>query len=386
MKILFVLLFVSLSLFGAQIQNIRWQKGETFLTFLEKYKIPFNTYFQLSKTDKELCTEILAGTDFETLIDEKGNLIHALIPISDEMQIHIKKDKEYKIDFVPISYFEFKEILSFNLKNSIYDDIMSLTNNASLANEFVKNFKESFDFKKMKIGDLIKLKYKQKVRSGRFWGTPDIDGVYVESNGQKSFLIKQDDEFYDDKGRSLRKVFMKNPIPGARISSTFTLKRYHPVLKYYRAHLGVDYAANVGTKIFAAADGKISFRGIKGGYGKTVVINHASGYQTLYGHLSGYTNIKIGGTVKQGTAIAFSGNSGLSSGPHLHFGVYKNSKAVDPIKVIKTATVVVEPKRKKMLDQLSFATKKELLGATILNKSTLRLETIDFQSQINLKQ
>lgn len=385
MRILLLTFLFCLSIFGAEAQPHRWQKGETFLTFLEKYKVPLDTYFKLPRTDKELCSEILAGTEYELLLDKNGNLIQALIPISDEMQIHIKKTNAYQIDFTPISYFEFKEILTFNIKKSPYDDIVELTNNTALANEFTKDFQESFNFRTMKVGDVIKIKYKQKVRKGTFFSSPDIEGVYVESQNKKSFLVKQDGVFYNDKGQVLEKFFMKTPISYKRISSRFTLKRFHPVLQIYRAHLGVDYAANIGTKIYAASDGKISFRGIKGGYGKTVVINHKNGYKTLYGHLSDYANVKIGATVKQGTHIAFSGNSGVSSGPHLHFGVYKNDKPVDPLGVIKSSKVTVEPKRKQILDKLSFEAKKELLGAKVLNTSTLKLGKIEFQSKLKMK-
>lgn len=382
--LLFLLLF---SLQAAEVQNLRWAQGESFLTFLEKYKIPSDVYFKLSKTDRELCTEIIAGSKFEILTNDKNELLQALIPINEELQIHIKNNSgKYVVDFSPISYFEHQEILTFELSKSPYEDIVNLTNNTQLANEFINDFKNTFDFKKLKIGDSFKIKYKQRVRNGKLFGSPVIDGAFVQTAGKPNFLVKQDGFMIDEKGRVYQKFFMKTPISYKRISSRFTLKRFHPVLKIYRAHLGVDYSANIGTKVFSAADGKIIFKGIKGGYGRTVVIKHDSGYKTLYGHLSSFDKkLKIGQKIKQGQLIAFSGNSGVSSGPHLHFGVYRNEKPVDPLSVIKATKVVVEPKRTMKIKEMSNATKAELMNVQILNVSKLKFDDFENKSQLNPK-
>lgn len=121
-----------------------------------------------------------------------------------------------------------------------------------------------------------------------------------------------------------------------RISSQFTKKRWHPVLKRYRAHLGTDFAAPRGRKIYAAGDGKVEFIGRRGGYGKTIIIRHPNGYKTLYAHQNKFrAGIKRGRYVKRGEHIGYVGSTGLSSGPHLHLGVYKNGRAVNPLKIIK---------------------------------------------------
>lgn len=386
----FIVLFFLflLSLWGAEVQNLKWTQGETFLTFLEKYNIPADVYFKLSKTDRELCTEILAGSKFELLSNEKNELLQALIPINEELQIHIKNNNgKYLIDFTPISYFEYQEILTFNLKKNPYEDIIELTSNSLLANEFINDFKHTFNFRSLKIGDSFKIKYKQRVRNGKLFGSPVIDGAFVLTGGKPNFLMKQDGFVFDEKGRVLQNFFMKTPISYKRITSRFTLKRFHPVLKIYRAHLGVDYSANIGTKVCSAADGKVIFKGIKGGYGRTVVIKHDSGYKTLYGHLSLFDkNLKIGKKVKQGETIAFSGNSGVSSGPHLHFGVYKNERAIDPLGITKATKIVVEPKRKMKFKEMSVATKAELMKIKITNVSKLKFDDFENKSQLKPEQ
>lgn len=384
MRFFVLVIFFFSFVFSANIEHLRWIQGETFLTFLEKYKIPADAYFQLSKTDKELCSEITAGSKFELLYDAKNPLIQALIPINEELQIHIKKlNNNFVIDFIPISYFEKTETLAFKLSKSPYEDIVNLTNNEMLASDFVKNFKSLFDFKQMKTGDVIKIKYRQRVRGGMFFGSPEIDGVFIESGGKKNFLVKQDGLIFDTKGKVLERFFMHTPISYKKITSRFTLKRFHPVLKIYRAHLGVDYSANVGTKVFAAADGKVIFRGIKGGYGKTVTIVHKNGYKTLYGHLSSYPKtLRIGQTVKQGDLVAFSGNSGVSSGPHLHFGVYKNEHPVDPLGIIKAAKEKFIAKRQEKAKEMSSIARVEIEKVQVLNVSSLKLENFDLKSTL----
>ena len=135
------------------------------------------------------------------------------------------------------------------------------------------------------------------------------------------------------------------PLANARITSNFTLKRWHPILQRYRAHLGVDYGAPKGTPIKAAGDGTVKFVGQKSGYGRTVIISHAGGYETLYAHLNGFAKgIRGGLKVKQGTLIAYVGTSGMSTGPHLHFGLYLGGKPINPESAIKVVKNIEDKK------------------------------------------
>lgn len=135
-------------------------------------------------------------------------------------------------------------------------------------------------------------------------------------------------------GKSMRKAFLRTPIDFARVSSHFNLRRKHPVLNRIRAHKGVDYAARTGTKIKATGDGKIIYRGRKGGYGRVVIVQHGQKYSSLYAHMSKYRKgQRVGSRVKQGDIIGYVGKSGLASGPHLHYefrvnGVHRNPLTV----------------------------------------------------------
>ena len=149
---------------------------------------------------------------------------------------------------------------------------------------------------------------------------------YVTPNGHAGY--------YTPEGRSMHKAFLRAPLKFTRVSSPFSLHRRHPILNLIRAHKGVDYAAPIGTPVQAAADGKVIFAGVKGGYGNLIELDHSGGITTVYGHLSRFARgIRVGRRVEQGSVIAYVGMTGLATGPHLHYeyrvnGVFKNPQTV----------------------------------------------------------
>ena len=189
-------------------------------------------------------------------------------------------------------------------------------------------------------GDRFNLVYEQKFRDGEYIGDGRIlaadfvnDGtthraVYYESADGKI------SDYFSPDGRSMRRQFLRAPLDFTRISSNFDPRRHHPILNMIRAHKGVDYAAPTGTMIKAAGDGRVSFAGTKGGYGRVVILEHGGGVSTLYGHMSRFARGMHDGTrVKQGTPIGYVGSSGAATGPHLHYeyrvnGIHKNPRTV----------------------------------------------------------
>jgi murein DD-endopeptidase MepM/ murein hydrolase activator NlpD len=139
--------------------------------------------------------------------------------------------------------------------------------------------------------------------------------------------------YYDTEGRPLRKAFLRSPLRFTRISSRFSRSRLHPVLRVRRAHLGVDYAAPAGTPVAAAADGVVSAAGWMGGYGRTVKVRHANGYETLYGHLS-RIDVRRGQRVAQGARVGAVGATGVATGPHLDYRMSRNGRFVDPLRLV----------------------------------------------------
>jgi murein DD-endopeptidase MepM/ murein hydrolase activator NlpD len=153
---------------------------------------------------------------------------------------------------------------------------------------------------------------------------------------------------------SMRKAFLRMPVDFARISSTFSLGRMHPILNKIRAHKGIDYAAPRGTPIKAAGDGKVIFAGRKGGYGNVVVIQHSGRYRTLYGHMQGFAQgVHDGSSVRQGQIIGFVGTTGLATGPHVHYEFQVDGMQVDPLNAKLPMSDPIAASEKKRFLQLS---------------------------------
>ena len=172
-----------------------------------------------------------------------------------------------------------------------------------------------------KYGKLLAAEYSGKTGTFR--------GFYWNPSGQRG-----QGHYYDDKGQALAKSMLKTPLRFVRISSKFDLKRFHPILHTVKAHLGVDYAAPVGTPVWAPAGGKVLQAEMMHGSGNTIVLGHASGLQTRYYHLSHFAKgLHPGKQVQQKEVIGFVGTTGLSTGPHLHFSVVKNGQFIDPAKL-----------------------------------------------------
>lgn len=188
-------------------------------------------------------------------------------------------------------------------------------------------------------GDHFKVIYNELYQDGNMIKTGQILAAeFVNQNRSYQAILYTDptglSNYFSPNGKSMRKAFLRSPVKFSRISSRFTSRRWHPVLSKWRSHKGVDYAASRGTPVYAAGDGKIILAGTKGGYGRTVIIQHGGKYTTLYAHLNSYNrNARRGRRVKQGQTIGYVGSSGLATGPHLHYefrvsGVHRNPLTV----------------------------------------------------------
>jgi len=325
--------------FSAYLDELKWPKGETFLTFLEKNKLPQDIYYSLDKEEQELASEIMAGVKYQILRNDTNEVEQVLIPIGEEVQMHLKKvNDKFIMEIEPIKFQREDNELALNIQSSPYQDIVNATNNSLLANEFAQSFKSDINLRNLKKGDKLVLRYQQKRRLGKQFGSIHIDVSMIETGKKEYYIFYYKDNYYDEKGQELDNFLLSNPVQYTRISSPFTLMRWHPILQKYRAHLGIDYAAPVGTPVRSAGTGKVTFAGNKGGYGNVIEIQHDSQYKTLYGHLNRFVKgLRSGQRVKQGQVIAYVGTTGMSTGPHLHFGLYRNNVAINPASVVKVA-------------------------------------------------
>ena len=338
-KLLFFwMIFVSFSC-ASYLEELKWPKGETFLTFLEKNNLPLTIYYTLDKEEQELAAEIVAGVRYQVLKSDDEQLEQVLIPIGEELQMHLKKvNNEFMMEITPIVFQEEKHSVAIEIHHSPYIDIVKATNNHGLANEFSQSFKSGVNLRSLQKGDKLVLLFQQKRRLGKPFGSIKIDASMLETAKKQNYIFYYNENYYNQKGEELDNFLLTKPVNYTRISSVFTQKRWHPVLKKYRAHLGIDYAAPTGTPVRSAGNGKIVFAGTKGGYGKTIEVSHDGSYKTLYAHLNGFAKgIRGGQRVKQNQVIGYVGNTGMSTGPHLHFGLYRSNVAINPASVVKVA-------------------------------------------------
>ncbi len=353
--ILFLFLFSAV--FASSVQDFRWKSGETYLVFLEKNKLPLKElYYNLDKDDQKLTEEIRSGVNCQILKDTNDTIQQVLIPMNDELQIHIYKNNgSYKFEAIPIISETKTESFTIKINHSPYLDIIKATGSKKLAQIFVASFKNSLNFKRdLRKGDTLALLYEQKYRLGKPFSMPILKVAMIEMRGKKHYIyLNKDDRYYDEKGHEVEGFLLAKPVRNARISSRFTKRRYHPVLKKYRAHLGVDYAARRGTPIVAAGSGRIIFAGRTRGYGNLIKIRHSDGYMTLYAHQKSFRRgIRKGKYVKKGQTIGYVGTTGLSTGPHLHFGLYKHGRAINPLRVVQVTTKKLKGKEKKAFIKL----------------------------------
>lgn len=231
------------------------------------------------------------------------------------------------------------ELIQGRVRQNLYDTILSLGENPRLVIDFVEIFSWEIDFAAdVRNGDEFDILIEKEYVGRKFIGYGKIlTARYKGYFGEKwAFLFQNgnSEDYYDIEGESLRRAIMRAPLSYRRISSRFSPKRLHPILKVWRPHYGVDYAAPRGTPVMAAGDGVVKFAGWKGDYGYYIRIKHPNGYQTGYGHLLRLAKgIRRGKRVKAKQIIGWVGSSGLSTGPHLQYEVIYRGRYLDPLKI-----------------------------------------------------
>jgi len=345
-------LLIPLTIFASKVDTFKIERGQTYLTFLEQQKLPIRKlYYNLDNDDKILTQEIKAGVHYQILHNKNNDIEQILIPLNEELQIHIYKyKKEYKFEIIPIIYTTKTEALTLKIKRSPHWDIYKNTGSTKLASAFVSAFDKSLNFKRdLRVGDTLVMIYEQKYRHGKKFSMPVLKTAMIEMRRKKHYIyLNSDDRYYNEKGCRVEGFLLARPVRGARISSYFSKRRFHPVLKRWKAHLGVDYAARRGTPIRAAGSGRISWAARMGSYGNLVKIQHEDGYETRYAHMKSFRRgIRRGKWVKKGDTIGYVGTTGRSTGPHLHFELRKKGRAINPLRVVQVTTKKLKGKKRK---------------------------------------
>ena len=245
-------------------------------------------------------------------------------------------------------------VVEGKISNNLYSSAVKAKMEPNVIIEFARIFGFEVDFQRdIRKGDKFEVMYERYVDdTGKIIQTGKILFAYLDVNNQKiklyRFESKNDFDFYDEKGKSIRKALMKTPINGARLSSPFGLRK-HPILGFTKHHNGTDFAAPTGTPIMASGNGTVIKAGWCGNGGNCVRIRHNSSYTTGYGHLSKFAT-KTGRRVRQGQIIGYVGNTGMSTGPHLHYTVKYNGKFINSQKLKLPSGKILKGEERKLFE------------------------------------
>ena len=221
------------------------------------------------------------------------------------------------------------------INSSLYLSLQESNASPALAVRLSEVFAWSIDFYRIQKGDWFKVIFEEKFVDGESIGIGEIKAVEFNHYDKPFYAFHfsqgEKDDYFDEKAESLRKAFLKSPLKFSRLSSRYTMRRFHPVQKRWKAHLGTDYAAPTGTPIMSTGDGIVIESKRKRANGNYVKVKHNSVYTTQYLHMS-KRNAKVGQHVKQGDIIGYVGSTGLATGPHVCYRFWKNGKQVDHLR------------------------------------------------------
>lgn len=315
-------------------------KGETVSQILDAYLSPAEVE-ALAATCRKVypLKNVRAGHAYAVTVWE-GEFKRFEYEIDRERKLVVRKTEEgFQVGEKELEFDTYTVRLAGEISLSLFGAVERMGENGALAMRLADIFGWEIDFiRDIRVGDSFRVVVEKRLRNGKFMGYGDILAAEFVNQGAAYRGYQFHDEsgrpgYYDAEGESLRKAFLKAPLDFTRISSDFTWRRLHPILKKYRPHPGIDYAAPIGTPVRSVANGVILSKGWMGGGGNSVRIRHMNGYETLYMHLSRFARIKKGQKVDQGEIIAYVGSTGLSTGPHLDFRMKKNGKYINPHKV-----------------------------------------------------
>jgi murein DD-endopeptidase MepM/ murein hydrolase activator NlpD len=311
-------------------------KNQTLGSILAPFNVPYQIIDELARKSKEIF-------DVRSIaFNKKFTVISPSDSTQAQFFIYEPNPAEYivfNLDSIDIykaekpSEYRTKEVGGI-IENNLSSDMSKQNITYDIVDQFADLYGWSVDFGALQKGDKFKVIYEEKLIEGVVVGVSDIKLAYFEHRGEPfhaiPFVQNGETNFFDQDGNSLKKAFLRDPLKYTRISSRYNLKRFHPVQKRYKAHLGTDYAAGTGTEIRSVGDGVVTDAKYSSANGNYVKIKHNGTYTTQYLHMSKIAKgMKPGQRIKQGQVIGYVGSTGLATGPHLCFRFWKNGKQED---------------------------------------------------------
>ena len=338
------------------------KKNDTVEKILGQYKIKNDEIRKISsQLKKKKLTNIYSGRKLSLILkkldDESNSLVNLVYPINNVTSVEIRKSQNnFEVLENILQLYKEEVVIKNIIKNNLYSSAVNSGIEPNIIIEFARIFGFEVDFQRdIRQEDSFEILYERFVDDNnkvRDTGKIIYASMYV--NGEEinlyNFNYKNEEDFYDINGKSITKSLMKTPINGARLSSSYGMRK-HPILGYNKMHRGTDFAAPSGTPIMASGSGKITRARWCGGGGNCVKIKHNSTYETIYAHMKAFAKgIKEGRKVKQGQIIGYVGSTGLSTGPHLHYEVIVNGKKVNSQKLKLPSGKILKGEERKQFE------------------------------------
>lgn len=319
------------------------EHGESFGNILLNFGVDYATIHKVATDFKDVfdVRSLRSGKPYALFCDKKDTNVarymvyqasavnYVVFDLSDSVNVY-RGEEEVKV---------VSKGISGMINSSLYESLLEKGGSPALVVELSKVYAWTIDFFRIQPGDYFKLVYEERfINDTVSVGIGRILAADFNHNGRSFYSFYYDNDstyrdYFDEKGRSLRKAFLKAPLDFFRISSRFNRNRFHPVLKRVKPHLGTDYAAPHGTPIMSTADGEVIAAAYTRGNGNYVKVRHNSTYTTQYLHMSKFAKgIKKGSRVRQGDVIGYIGSTGLATGPHVCYRFWVNGQQVDPLR------------------------------------------------------
>ncbi|MBA0883316.1 peptidoglycan DD-metalloendopeptidase family protein [Flavobacterium undicola] len=321
------------------------KKGDTFGTIINKQNVGDRKIYEIVNNIKDTfdvrtirpdkAYTMLRSKDktnkLQVFIYEPNDLTYYVFDLRDSLVVAHKKVR-------PVTYK--RRVITGVLKGSLSETLTNSGVEAALASQITKIYSWSIDFFKLKKGDRFGIAFNERyINDSIYNGVSNIEGAFFEYKGKimYAFPFVQNQvsgkvDYYDEDGKTMKNLFLKSPIKFSRITSRFTMNRFHPVQHQWKAHKGTDYAAPTGTPIMTTATGVVEKTGYTAGNGNFVKVKHNGTYATQYLHMSKIL-VRRGQHVNQGDVIGRVGSTGLASGPHVCYRFWKNGVQVDALKL-----------------------------------------------------
>ena len=317
------------------------KNNDTVEKILDKYSIQSKDINLIStELKRKKLSNIYSGKKLSLIYKKQKNgqntVVNLVYPLTNTSSIEIRKNQgNFTIKENILRLYKKEVVVKNIIKNNLYSSAVESGVEPNIIVEFARIFGFEVDFQRdIRKGDWFEILYEKfEDDNNKVRDTGKIIYASMYVNGEEinlyNFKYKNDEEYYDIKGKSITKSLMKTPINGARLSSSFGMRK-HPILGYNKMHRGTDFAAPSGTPIMASGSGTVTRARWCGGGGNCVKIKHNSTYETVYAHMKSFAKgIKEGRKVKQGQIIGYVGSTGMSTGPHLHYEVIVNGKKVN---------------------------------------------------------